>query len=145
MYENILDSGHHIFPKGKYIFRGDICDMRRLWGLVGGLAKPLRLALLLLLSGQPLTGLLIRMRKVVMMGVNVVLIPLLLFLSIKVVTRDARGSLFLLRGGVEENFFGSGKKFLKILGLGRPGQPFPPGSGRGGACIPVTHDQISNN
>ena len=60
--------------------------MRRLWGLVGGLARPLRLALLLLLSGQPLTGLLIRIRKVVMMGINVVLIPLLLFLSIKVVT-----------------------------------------------------------
>ena len=86
MYENILDSGYHIFSKGKYIFRGDICDMRRLWGLVGGLARPLRLALLLLLSGQPLTGLLIRIRWVVMMGTNVVLIPLLLFLSIKVVT-----------------------------------------------------------
>ena len=92
MYEYILDSGPHIFSKGEYIFRGDICDMRRLWGLVGGLAKPLRLALLLLLSGQPLTGLLIRMRKVVMMGVNVVLIPLLLFLIIKVVTRN----IFLL-------------------------------------------------
>ena len=62
--------------------------MRRLWGLVGGLAKPLRLALLLLLSGQPLTGLLITMRKVVMMGVNVVLIPLLFFRSIKVVAID---------------------------------------------------------
>ena len=86
IYGNILDSGYHIFSKGESIFRGDICDMRRLWGLVGGLARPLRLALLLLLSGQPLTGLLIRMRKVVMMGVNVVLIPLLLFLSIKVVT-----------------------------------------------------------
>ena len=45
--------------------------MRRLWGLVGGLAKPLRLALLLLLSGHPLTGLLIRMRKVVMMGIMI--------------------------------------------------------------------------
>ena len=60
--------------------------MRRLWGLVGGLAKPLRLALLLLLSGQPLTGLLIRMKWVVMIRVNVVLIPHLLFLSIKVDT-----------------------------------------------------------
>ena len=88
MYEYILDSGPHIFSKYKYIFRGDICDMRRLWGLVGGLAKPLRLALLLLLSGQPLTGLLIRIRKVVMMGVNVVLIPLLFFRSIKVVAID---------------------------------------------------------
>ena len=92
MYENILDSDHHIFSKGKCIFRGDICDMRRLWGLVGGLAKPLRLALLLLLSGQPLTGLLISMRWVVMMGFNVVIIPLLLFLIIKVVTID----IFLL-------------------------------------------------
>ena len=60
--------------------------MRRLWGLVGGLARPLRLALLLLLSGQPLTGLLVKMRKVVMMLINVVLMPLLLFLSFKVVT-----------------------------------------------------------
>ena len=84
MYENILDSGYQIFSKDKYIFRGDICDMRRLWGLVGGLARPLRLALLLLLSGQPLTGLLIWIRWVVMMGINAVLI-LLLFLS-KVVT-----------------------------------------------------------
>ena len=85
MYENILDSGHHIFSKGKYIFRGDICDMRRLRGLVGGLARPLRLALLLLLSGQPLTGLLIRDEKCGdEMGINVMLI-LLFFLS-KVVT-----------------------------------------------------------
>ena len=46
--------------------------MRSLWGLVGGLARPLRLVLLLLLSGQPLTGLLIKMRMVVMMAMMVV-------------------------------------------------------------------------
>ena len=66
--------------------------MRRLWGLVGGLARPLRLALLLLLSGQPLTGLLIRMTRVVMMGINVVLI-LLLFLS-KVVTNKINNKIY---------------------------------------------------
>ena len=38
------------------ISRSDISDMKRVWGVVGGLAKPLRLALLLLLSGHPLTG-----------------------------------------------------------------------------------------
>ena len=81
MYENILDSGHHIFSKSKYIFRGDICDMRRLWGLVGGLAKPLRLALLLLLSGQPLTGLLIRIRKVVMMGIMILKMVMMVTLN----------------------------------------------------------------
>ena len=81
------------------------------------------------------------------------------FGALAVLGRDARGSLFLLRGGAEEKHFGaerggpgrkcSGRggvtvKPRGIFGVGRGilenfwgrgalGQPFPPGSGQGGA------------
>ena len=70
---------------------------------------------------------------------------------ISVFCRDARGSLFLLWGGVVEPgaFSGWGGAFLKIFGAGAPeGSHFPRGrggAGRGGAggavhpCLRLTH------
>ena len=84
--------------------------------------------------------------------------------------RDAKGSLFLLRGGAEEKIFGAGRgragrkcsgrgevtvKPRGIFGVGRGilenfwgqgalGQPFPPGSGRGvHPCRTVTKSMMS--
>ena len=66
---------------------------------------------------------------------------------------DARGGLFLLRGGAGSKLLGTGRgnsQTQGIFGAGRgnlenfqgwggPGQPFFPAPGRGGACIPLTY------
>ena len=56
-WQHYFSKSLNYFPNyPKSFLEAIVSEMRRVWGVVGGLAKPLRLALLLLLSGHPLTG-----------------------------------------------------------------------------------------
>ena len=62
---NIISPNKFLSKSSKIISRSYISDMKKVWGVVGGLAKPLRLALLLLLSGHPLTGITYTYRNII--------------------------------------------------------------------------------